>query len=357
MRNFAILLLSLLVSFSLSAQTKVFKRVATKSNDFGVTYSLPKTQLIIDVEVIKITEKAGPYYQYAEKYLGAKDIVTEDAVRYELGKVSLINKGIPDEQLTYKVEFKQGTVAPYVYLTEDGLLCTINTEYEPEEGTTLETIRKSGTEKQKVVNISSLSEELLMAGTTSKQAEVAAKQIYRIRESRMNILTGEADNMPPDGEAMKLVINQLDDQEQSLSNLFTGVRNIEVVHYDVSVIPNDDLNKDVLFRFSKNLGILDADDLGGQPVYLSLTATERAPELEPKEAAKKEKSMKGVVYNLPGKATVEITLNKKTLYKGEVLIAQFGTQEALAPVMLEDKKVPVKVFFYPETGSIKQIIQ
>ena len=59
-----------------------------------------------------------------------------------------------------------------------------------------------------------LSEELLMAGSTAKQAEVAAKQIYRIRESRLNILTGEADNLPPDGDAMKLVIEQLEQQEK-----------------------------------------------------------------------------------------------------------------------------------------------
>lgn len=60
-----------------------------------------------------------------------------------------------------------------------------------------------------MTDASVFSEELLMAGSTAKQAEVAAKQIYRIRESRLNILTGEADNLPPDGEAMKLVIQQL----------------------------------------------------------------------------------------------------------------------------------------------------
>lgn len=356
MRNI-IVLFSLLVSVSVCAQTKVFKRVATKSNNFGVTYSLPKTQLIIDVEVVKVTEKKGPFYQYAEKYLGVKDIVTEDAVKYELGKVNLINKGVPNENLTYKVEFKQGTVAPFVYLTEDGLLCAINAEYAAPTESELDVVRKKQQEKQRVVNISSLSEEMLMAGTTAKQAEVAAKQIYRIRESRMNILTGEADNMPPDGEAMKLVISQLDEQEQSLSNMFTGVRNKEVKHIDVQVIPDEEANKEVLFRFSQKLGVLDIDDLGGQPVYYTLTATEKAPVLDPKEAAKKEKAMKGVVYNIPGKANLEISLNKQMLFKGEVLIAQFGSQEALAPVILEDKRAPVKVFFYPETGSIKQIIQ
>ena len=31
--------------------------------------------------------------------------------------------------------------------------------------------------------------------------------------------------------------------------------------------------------------------------------------------------------------------------------------KGLAPVMFEDKKAPVKFYFYPETGAIKQIIQ
>lgn len=59
------------------------------------------------------------------------------------------------------------------------------------------------------------------------------------------------------------------------------------------------------------MGIVDADDLGGVPVYMNLKATERAPVLDPKEAEKKEKSMKGIIYNVPGKASIEISMNKK----------------------------------------------
>lgn len=346
----------LLFSLPLMAQTKVVKKNAVKANNFGITYSLPKTQLIVDTEVTKVTCKAGPYYKYAEKYLGVKDAVTEDKVYYELGKISLINKGVPDSDNTYIVEFKSGTVAPYAYLTEDGLLCSINAEYTPEDSA-LETIKKIGQSPSKVTDASVFSEELLMAGSTAKQAEVAAKQIYRIRESRMNILTGDADNLPPDGEAMKLVIQQLEEQEKALTNLFTGILSKESTHYEVSITPYDNLEKEVLFRFSKLMGIVNADDLGGIPVYINLKANERAPLLEPKEAEKKEKSLKGIVYNVPGKASIEISMNKKTLYKGEAQITQFGSREGLAPVMFEDKKAPVKVYFYPETGAIKQIIQ
>lgn len=349
-----IIIATLLLGLPLVAQTKVVKKNAVKANNFGITYSLPKTSLIVEAEVTKVTCKAGPYYQYAEKYLAVQDAIAEDAVYYELGKVRLINRGVPDPDNTYIVEFKPGTVASYAYLTEDGLLCSINTEYVPAEE---KAEKKAVAAKQGAAQNSVLSEELLMAGSTARQAEVAAKQIYRIRESRMDILTGEADNLPPDGEAMKLVIQQLEAQEQTLSHLFTGTTEKTTDLYEVSIIPSDELDKEVIFRFSKQLGIVDADDLGGAPVYMSLIATERAPQLEPKEAEKKEKSLKGIIYNVPGKAKVEITMGKRTLYKGEAQITQFGTQEGLAPVMFEDKKAPVKISFYPETGAIKQIIQ
>ena len=349
-----IIIATLLLGLPLVAQTKVVKKNAVKANNFGITYSLPKTSLIVEAEVTKVTCKAGPYYQYAEKYLAVQDAIAEDAVYYELGKVRLINRGVPDPDNTYIVEFKPGTVAPYAYLTEDGLLCSINTEYVPAEE---KAEKKAVAAKQGAAQNSVLSEELLMAGSTARQAEVAAKQIYRIRESRMDILTGEADNLPPDGEAMKLVIQQLEAQEQTLSHLFTGTTEKTTDLYEVSIIPSDELDKEVIFRFSKQLGIVDADDLGGAPVYMNLIATERAPQLDPKEAEKKEKSLKGIIYNVPGKAKVEITMGKHTLYKGEAQITQFGTQEGLAPVMFEDKKAPVKISFYPETGAIKQIIQ
>lgn len=125
----------------------------------------------------------------------------------------MINRGIPDPERTYIVEFKAGTVAPYAYLTEDGLLCSINAEYTSEQSEE-EAAAKKNKGATKVSDPSVFSEELLMAGSTARQAEVAAKQIYRIRESRLGILTGDADNLPPDGDAMKIVISELEIRKQ-----------------------------------------------------------------------------------------------------------------------------------------------
>jgi hypothetical protein len=337
-----------------TAQTKVERVTPTKASGDGVTYSLPKTSFLVNVEVTKVTVKTGPYYRYAERYLGVKNVATEDRVYYQLGKITLAGKGIPNPDQTYKIEFKQKTVAPFVYLTSDGLLCAVNEIYTPEEQP--DELKPEKNASKDIPPASSVyTEELLMAGSIPRQAEIAAKQIYRLRESRTDILTGDADNLPPDGEAMKIVISKLEDQEMALTKLFTGTEIRETDYYDVSIIPEDELDHEILFRFSSRLGILDDDDLGGEPVYMNLTALERAPELDPKEADKKAKLLKGLVYNVPGKARVEIIRNNKSILKKDIPVVQFGTQEALAPVMLEDKKDPVKIVFYPETGAIRQI--
>jgi len=354
--KYKLLIFSLLLcAASLHGQTVVEKVIPSKATNNGVTYSLPLTSFIINAEITKITVKAGPYYRYAERYLGVKNVPVEDRVYYELGRITLTNKGMPDPDNHYVIEFKQKTVAPFVYLTREGLICAINEEYTPEAAPKEAATPEKSNAAAVMPSSSVYTEEMLLAGSVAHQAEIAAKQIFHYRESRNDILTGDADNMPPDGEAMKIVINKLEEQEKALTRLFTGYETRETSYYDVSIKPEDEIEKEILFRFSQKLGILDDDDLGGEPVYFSLKALDRPQPLDPKEAEKKAKLMRGVIYNVPGRAQAEITYSGKSLLKKETLVVQFGTQEALAPAILEDKKQPVKVLFYPETGAIKSI--
>ncbi|MDR0994959.1 MAG: DUF4831 family protein [Tannerella sp.] len=340
---------------SLSAQTNVIKKIAAKSNDYGVDYTLPKTSILVRAEVIKHTVKAGPYARYADKYLGVSNPIQTDRSWYELGALSLTNPGVPDHEQTYRVEFKPGTTAPYVYLTQEGFLCSINAPYSPAGGGEADSTAVAAPPKAPVA-MQAMTEEMLMAGSVAKQAEVAAKQIYRIRESRMNILTGEADNPPADGVAMKLVIAQLEQQEKALTRLFTGTSTSQSSYYDFSLVPEGNVDKEVLFRFSERLGIVDADDLAGAPVYLNLHAL-LPPEQEAPGKDKKDKQSKGLVYNVPAKAEAEILKGGKSLLKQDVMVVQFGDKETLANALFADKKKPVKIYFYPQTGAIRQIIQ
>ncbi|MDR1783782.1 MAG: DUF4831 family protein [Dysgonamonadaceae bacterium] len=352
------LILPFFGSSRVDAQTAVVKMSATKATDYGVTYYLPKTVFVIGISYSQTTQKAGPLAKYAGKYLGLDEnaVVQEDMTFYTLNNVSITSKGIANKDESYLVLFKQKTTAPFVYLRNDGVICTINAEYEAETPVN-QPVSEAKSPTVPIANVQSVfTEEYYQAGSTAKMAEVAAKQIYKIRESRNDFLTGEAENMPSDGEGLKVILANLDAQEKTLTELFTGSSTSSKHSQVIEIEPVGDMDKEILFRFSKYYGVTDSDDLSGKPVYINIHRIEAAPEeiVDPK---KKEKEEKSIVYNLPGEANVEVIYDNNSLYKSKLQIVQFGTKKILATSIFEDKKAPVKVYFYPETGAVRQITQ
>lgn len=340
------------------AQTTV-KMSAVKSNNYGVAYSLPKTGITVTVSYTKTNYQVGEFYQYAERFLNISNPITEKRVEYTLNGVEAGVKGIVDKDKSYLVEFRSNTVSPFVTLTKDGLICAINDDYTfpKTEAAEVAAVKKTVLPNPK----NFLSEEILRAGSTAKQAELIAKQIYRLRESRNNILTGEADNMPPDGEAYKLVMSQLEEQEKALTAMFAGSTESETVTEEFTIIPDEkNIDNRIIFRFSSKLGIVEPNDLSGAPVYLSLKNKEprEALILTPKEEKEMEKKFSsGIVYNIPSKASLQITYNGENLIQKEIDVVQYGVQDVLVEKMFDNKKQPIRVIFYPEMGAIKQIIQ
>jgi hypothetical protein len=356
-RLFVLLASVLFSAGTLSGQTRVIKTNALKSNDYGVQYFLPKTLLKVDVEYSITTQQAGQYARYAEKLLGLTNtnIIQEDQTFYELNSVSAEGVGIPDRDASYLVEFKAKTTAPFLYLTEEGLICTINAEYAP----VLIKLPSPATSSEQVIVQDPqflFTEEYLQAGSIAKMAEVLAKQIYRIRESRNDILLGNADNVPRDGEGVRIVLANLDSQEKALVELFTGTSSTEKRSASFELEPQSDIAKEVLFRFSKYKGVVDTDDLSGIPVYINVTALDPIVPSIP-DPIRKGKETLSIVYNIPVRSSVEVYYGTEEMYREEIPIAQFGDKQILATSFFDDKKAPVQVFFYPNTGAIKQIVQ
>lgn len=360
MKYYICLALSLLIGMNIGYAQKTVKMSAVKGNDYGVAYSLPKTSIVIKVEYTKTSKMAGEFYQYAERYLNISNPITKNDVLYSIDNIDATTKGIIDKDKSYLVEFKSNTTAPFVTLTKDGLICAINDDYvlPVEENNDI----KFTTNPVPPLDPKSfLSGEILRAGSTAKQAELIANQIYRLRESRNEILTGEADNMPPDGEAYKVVMARLEDQEKALTAMFIGTEIVEKGSKEFTIVPTEkDIDNRIIFRFSTKLGIVDANDLSGAPVYLTLKNKEPRTEqtLTPKEEKELEKKFSsGIIYNIPNKASLQITYNNKDYVKKECDIVQFGIQDVLVTKMFDNNKLPIKVIFYPDLGAIKQIIQ
>lgn len=352
-------LLFIFISSNILVAQNTIKMSAVKANDYGVAYSLPQTSIVVDVTYTKVTRTAGEFYQYADRYLNVADPITENSTSYKLDNITARTKGVVNKDKSYLLEFKPGSSSAYATLTKEGLLCAVNDEYDFSEDQMAMKLISASTE---IIDPKMfLSEEILRAGSSAKQAELIAKQIYRLRESRTNILTGEADNMPPDGNAYKLVMEQIDSQEKALTAMFVGSERMEISTKQFTIIPDTkDIDSKIIFRFSSKLGVVHADNLAGAPVYLSLTNLNPidSPVLTAKEEkAMEEKFSKGVIYNIPNKADLEITYNGKTYVNKELDVVQYGTQEVLVSKLFENNKKPIKVIFYPELGSIKQIIE
>lgn len=361
MKRYYIGILSLLLAISLSAQNTV-KMSAVKGNDYGVSYTLPKTTIEIKSEATKTIRKAGDFYEYAERYLNIANPITQDETIFTINSITASTGAIADKEKSYLVEFKSGTTAPFVTLTKEGLICAINAEAEfsPKVETKSSNIEDN---KKALPNPNSfLSEETLRAGSKTKQAELISKQIFLLRETRNNILTGEADNMPPDGNAYKLVMDNLDLQEKALTSMFIGTETTEIVSKSFTILPTSkDIENEIVFRFSTKLGFVASNDMAGAPVTLSLKSLEPAGEpqiLSPKEQkALEEKFAKGIIYNIPAKAELKIKFANKSWVDKDIDVIQYGKQEVLIPKMFDNNKLPIKVIFFPEMGAIKQIIQ
>lgn len=351
------LIITLLFGATMLQAQQTVRMNAIKANNYGVIYSLPKTSVVITFKIKKTVLQRGEFYQYSQRYLNI-DPILESNTQYQLEEVWVENVGVADPNNSYMVIFNPKSVAPFIELTQDGLIAAINTDSEIKERAThsLPPADAAPLNARRY-----LSEEVLLAGSIGKQAEVVSRQIFDLRRSKNDILIGEADNMPPDGEAYKIVMSQIDSQEKALSEMFTGSSQSEYFTKQVTITPeNKDIDKLIVGRFSAKLGLVDVDNLAGAPIYLSLKSKAPMQEvfLNDKDKANFEKKLsEGIVYNIPAKAQLSIEYNNKVIYNQETDVAQYGTKDVLTKKMLDNKKQPIKVTFFPNLGAIKQIIQ
>lgn len=253
------------------------------------------------------------------------------------------------------MQFKTGT-APFLVVDKNGMPLAINTtDVVAESHTPMESTPLSSSVLNDNAYTTALSGELLASGSLSRRAEIAANTIYKIRESRTNLAIGEADQMPPDGESMKLVLNELNKQEEALMALFLGTTQTATAVKTFDYIPADSLGREVLLRISDINGITSKDDYSGEPVYIKVTTLKKGS-IPLDEKGLEMKMPKGaIMYNIPGKAKVEISHEGKNWFEGTFDIAQLGVDFGLDPAIFTDKKKPSYVKFHPTTGGIQEL--
>ena len=317
----------------------------------GAVYLLPKTGIKVTVLIEKTTYTPGELCKYAERYLRIKDASPTPSVSYRITNIRQEAFAVADTSKHYAIEFNSKTVATNVRLSDDGILLAINAEPNllPVTKPFVAAPRPASVNPRQYMN-----EETLAAGSTAKMAELIAQDIYEIRESRNLLVRGQADNMPKDGEQLRLMLNQLDKQDMAMTSLFTGTTIKDTTEYTMTIIPDKTSDKKVLFRFSQKLGLLESDDLAGVPYYYMAEDLKTVPPAEVIDPKKKNKQAQGVYVNIPGKLRSTISHAQGIVDTAEFPAGQFGNVELLSGALF-NKRYTTRLWLHPLSGAVEKI--
>lgn len=318
----------------------------------GAVYFLPKTAIRVSVLIEKSTYTPGDFSNYAMRYLRLKDVALEPSTIYRVVAVSQSPYALPDTTKAYAVKFNAKTVAANLALSDDGILQAINTKPKAQE----QPQPFLAAPKQKKENPRQfMSEDILAAGSTAKMAELTAREIYDLRENKNLLIKGQADFMPHDGAQMKLMLERLDQQDKALSSLFSGTTVKDTTETILTIIPDGNINKQVLFRLSQRRGLVDADDLSGEPYYVTVEDLKTVPPVNQEMAAKKKKQPESGIYvNVAGRMRSTIFKGKQNFSVKDFPAGQFGNVELLSGELF-NKHYSTRLWLNPLTGAVDQL--
>ena len=315
-----------------------------------VTYSLPSTTLVLDVEAVQENFYAGPYARFAEKYLGLK-VRQKDESSYQITKVGV--SSYVEADLSKRYDLKLMNDAPdlsFLKLTESGLVSFADAAFAEttvwtiplpgradfankgvssnlkSEATTLYRNEKNKSSFSKV----SVQQNVVVEKSLEQKAAEAAQMIVKLRDYRIRILTGDTD-ATYSGEAMGAAVEELARLEEEYMSLFTGYSEYKVQNKTFELVPDAERESQmyVAFRISDSAGLMSADNLSGKPVVLEVVAP-AVKEVEPGEIdlpkgkAKKLEGMQKVNYLIPAVCTVKVKEGSELLNQTRIPVYQLG---------------------------------
>ena len=316
---------------------------AQKSSDPEgyVTYSLPSTSLVLDVEAVKESFYAGPYARYAEKYLGIK-ARQKDETRWEISRLGLTPMVEADLARRYTIAVKKS--APdlsFLKLSSAGLVAFADgglgsgqtwrfpisgsadfsdrgvSSNLKSEATTL----YRGERNESAYSRVSVQQNMVVEKSLEQKAAEAAQTIVRLREQRLQIVTGDTD-ATYSGEAMGAAVAELTRLEEEYLSLFTGYSDFQTMNVSFDVVPSADRESQmyVAFRISDTAGPVPSDNLSGRPVVMEIVPQETSVPAGGSVAVK----TPTVNYLIPAVCTVKVKDGSDLLIQTRVPIYQLG---------------------------------
>lgn len=355
---------------------------AKKIKSTPLIYVLPQTAFKIEVELEKTVNIPGPYKKYASEYLGVKTIIDEEKTEWKIVSININDFPIPDTSCYFLIKANSGSIVNKVDLSKEGFLISVNNPDFAKTGNphsyslinNLETSNSSGFEELPVGKIEKIQYDttyrLVTTDTSTRRipsykkytslkseaelAKDAADYIIRIRKRRSKLFMGINGSLPT-GKALEIMIEELNRTEKEYLTLFQGmeVKEKQTYVYDFVPAPNMLNETTVLFRFSKEKGIIDKTASTGTPVLIQLTNLQNTAPIDSLYAKNAKLNTKnGLIYRIPASTKINLTLNKEVIAEKVSLVAQYGKLHSISSKILKKTK---SIEFYPDLGNIKSL--
>jgi len=346
----------------------------------GVFYSLPQTVIKLDFIIEKQTKIKGPYAEFSEKYLGVDDVIESNSVNYYIRDVKLSSYQQPDPDNIYFVEIdtkpSKEDRSFLLSLNESGLIVSSNNIFETikDEMQNFDwDIERNASDHYfdyfadynlyektdtivRTVNIDTITiQDLAFKRSTVEKdiehkAQDAAKFIQKLREDRMNLLTGYNEVNYEKG-SFEYMGTELKKLENEYLDLFRGVSFSENLHYSFSHTPDSKNYKEVrVLKFSGLSGVFDASISGGEGIFVKIENSGTTQTIENYLSGQdNDNGIHGFYYRIPEHAEISVEYDNKVLAKKSCIINQLGVVSFL-PLSKS------KIKFNPKTGGINELL-
>jgi hypothetical protein len=312
-------------------------------------YALPLTVLDITVEASRKTVIPGPFHNYAEKYLGIKNVPDSATVEWTISDVRINVHYEADPDYYYSVSNNAGALDKMLdYLEENRLILSpghffsiysiseLDTSHSNEIlfrdlsvkrnfYTGYDTVYKR-TYVDSAFVIKPVIKEQLVKKTLEDKAEEAANYIIKIRKRRFKLVSGQYDQIP-EGEAMVIAVAKLDATENEYLSLFTGKTFTDRFTRTYQYVPDGSrqLSKEVLCRFSGTEGFIDLKGVKGMPVILEVEDMNRTMRIEDSGSADQQTfAGTNIPVRLPDMAEIRIIRGSVIINTSRMPVFQYG---------------------------------
>lgn len=348
------------------------------SSTSGFYYMLPKNYLKINITLEKQDDIKGPYSEYAMKYFGLNNVISQNHTQYNIKNVSIETIAEVDTANIYFVETHSADLK--ISFGNMGMISDVNcreistnsiikedNETKPNSKdeseypvlfrkfADLNMYEKIDTIYKKVkLDTTFIIEKTFKTSMVEKPTDLKVKEIVdyitKLKDARFSIISGDVD--AADKKNLEFMYNELQNQEEQYMKLFTGISINNTLTYSYIYYPETDTNTSItnalLCKFSVSKGITSDEDADAENIYIKIDNNRQKNHLGKfiKEKNKLQKDKHGFYYRLPAKVEVSILKENSIVYNCIKDIAQMGMV-----ISLPQKNVSIK--FDEVTGSIK----